>query len=285
MSEASINFRKGLATIFAAFREVAVDSYYGEAGSVIEYPISMVAWASPLPTDQGYQVAFSKDINGNDIYRDGMTSDQRHDSAIAAAIEYIKAAGFTFDEASGKFTAAPEGAKLYYEFGLTAEGGTDHPAYQYFFMCQAAFEDLGFDISLYNPSNFMDVFAKYQSGQGELGFGAWGGGYPDPDIAFNQFFHSLTIPTEGRTGQNTFGVDHPRIDQIAAEGRYMTDQTARKALYKEGYDIILDMAVIVPFYQRMNCTAASTQRVDVSTLEPDITPFWGALDIVVVKMR
>ncbi len=37
-SEASRALRKGLATVLAAYRDVAVDSYYGDAASVINYP-------------------------------------------------------------------------------------------------------------------------------------------------------------------------------------------------------------------------------------------------------
>jgi hypothetical protein len=44
-SEASKNLRRGLATILAVYRDVAVDSYYGEAASVINYPISNTSWA------------------------------------------------------------------------------------------------------------------------------------------------------------------------------------------------------------------------------------------------
>ncbi len=57
-SDASKNLRKGLATVLAAYRDVAIDSYYGEAASVINYPISNTSWAAPQPTDEGYRVAF-----------------------------------------------------------------------------------------------------------------------------------------------------------------------------------------------------------------------------------
>ena len=61
-SDASKNLRKGLATILAVYRDVAIDSYYGEAASVINYPISNTSWAAPQPTDEDYKIAFSTDV-------------------------------------------------------------------------------------------------------------------------------------------------------------------------------------------------------------------------------
>ena len=51
--------RKAIATVLAVYRDAAYDSYYGEAASVINYPISNTSWAAPQATDEGYKVAFS----------------------------------------------------------------------------------------------------------------------------------------------------------------------------------------------------------------------------------
>ncbi len=57
-SEASRTCAKALATVIAAYREVAIDSYYGERASVINYPISNTSWAAPQKTDNAdYKVA------------------------------------------------------------------------------------------------------------------------------------------------------------------------------------------------------------------------------------
>ena len=49
-SEASKNLRRGIATVFSVYRDTAYDSYYGEAASVINYPISNTSWAAPQKT-------------------------------------------------------------------------------------------------------------------------------------------------------------------------------------------------------------------------------------------
>jgi peptide/nickel transport system substrate-binding protein len=48
-------------------------------------------------------------------------------------------------------------------------------------------------------------------------------------------------------------------------------------MYKACLDIIVDWAVEVPVYQRQNCIIFSTERVNVATVTPDITTFYGWL--------
>ena len=50
-SEESKNLRKAIATMIAVYRDVAVNSYYGEYANVINYPISDTSWAAPKVTD------------------------------------------------------------------------------------------------------------------------------------------------------------------------------------------------------------------------------------------
>ncbi|MBQ0071948.1 MAG: hypothetical protein KBS81_08900, partial [Spirochaetales bacterium] len=112
-SEASKNLRKGIMTLLSVYRETVINSYYGDRASVIHYPISNTSWAAPQPTDEGYKLAYSTDVNGKAIYSASMNDQQKYDAALAAAIDYLKAAGYTWD--GSKFTAAPEGAKMVYE--------------------------------------------------------------------------------------------------------------------------------------------------------------------------
>ena len=43
-SAASRNLRKAFATVYSVHRDVAIDSYYGDAAAVINYPISNTSW-------------------------------------------------------------------------------------------------------------------------------------------------------------------------------------------------------------------------------------------------
>ena len=70
-SDASKDLRKAIATVIAVYRDEGIDSYYGDTATVINYPISSTSWAAPQVTDDGYQVAYSVDVDGNPIYTDG----------------------------------------------------------------------------------------------------------------------------------------------------------------------------------------------------------------------
>jgi len=70
------------------------------------------------------------------------------------------------------------------------------------------------------------------------------------------------------------------------DARKSDDQGYRKAVYKQALDRIIDWAVEIPTYQRKNVIIFSTERVNIDTLTPDITTFWGWLsDIELVEMR
>ena len=98
-SEESKNFRKAIATVISVYRDVVIDSYYGEAASVINYPISNTNWAAPQKSDPDYKVAFSVDVDGNDIYTDGMSDDEKYAAALEAALGFFEAAGIESPQA------------------------------------------------------------------------------------------------------------------------------------------------------------------------------------------
>ncbi len=104
-SDASKYLRKALMTVFAVYRDVAIDSYYGDAASVINYPISNTSWAAPQPTDSDYQIAFSVDVEGNPIYTAEMTQEERYAAALQASLGFFEAAGFTVE--NGMVVAGP----------------------------------------------------------------------------------------------------------------------------------------------------------------------------------
>ena len=47
------------------------------------------------------------------------------------------------------------------------------------------------------------------------------------------------------------------------------------AMYKACLDIVVDWAVETPTYQRQNAVLFSTERINMETMTPDITTFYG----------
>ncbi len=282
-SDASKNLRKAFGTVYAVYRGVAYDSYYGEAASVINYPISNTSWAAPQPTDPDYKVAFSVDVDGNDIYTSEMTAEERYDAALKAAVGFLKAAGFTFDEATGLFTAAPEGAKLAYEVIIPGDGQGDHPSFAVLTATKALLEKIGITLNINDPADSNLLWEALDSGKQEMWTAAWGATI-DPDMY--QVYHSNNIVGKGGTDSNHYHIADPVLDDLIMEARRSDDQAFRKAVYKQALDLVVDWAVEVPAYQRQNSIIFSTQRINMDTVTPDITTFWGWMnDIELIEMR
>ncbi len=283
-SDASKNMRKAFATMISVYRDAAISSYYGETASVINYPISSTSWAAPTPSDEGYEIAFSKDVDGNPIYTDGMSEQEKEEAALNAARGFLKAAGFTIDEATGKCTAAPDGAKLNYEIIVPADGKGDHPVFALCTNLKNGLEKLGITLNINDPQDSNILWDALDAETEELWCAAWGATV-DPDMY--QVYHSSNIVGKpGATGSNHYHIEDAELDELMMEARSSADQTFRKAAYKDCLNIILDWGCEVPVYQRENCFIFSTERVNISTLTPDITTFWTWMnDLELLEMN
>lgn len=275
-SDASKNLRKAIATVLSVYRDVAVDSYYGEFANVINYPISDTSWAAPRVTDEGYEIAFSVDVNGDPIYTEGMTADEKYAAAKEAALGYFEAAGYTVED--GKVTAAPEGGKMDVECMVGASGTGDHPTFMALTLASEALAEIGFNFIVTDMANFSEMTNAVNSGTAEMFAMAWSATV-DPDMY--QIYHS-----NGGSNEKSYWIKDADLDELIMMARQSTDQTYRKTLYKECLDIVADWAVEIPIYQRQNCIIFSTERVNIDTVTPDITTFWGwANDIELLEMN
>ena len=281
-SDASKALRKALATVFAVHRDVAIDSYYGEGASVINYPISNTSWAAPQPTDPDYKLAYSDDVNGDPIYTADMALEDKIAAAEAAALGFLEAAGFTVE--NGVVTAAPEGAKLEYEVIVPGDGTGDHPAYTILTSAEASLAKIGMTLRINDPADSNILWDALDAGTQEMWTAAWGTTI-DPDMY--QVYHSNNVlGVEGSTESNHYHIQDADLDQLIMDARLSDDQNYRKAVYKQCLDIILDWAVEIPTYQRLNVIIFSTERINLDTLTPDITTFWGWLnDIELLEMN
>ena len=281
-SEASKNLRKAFATVLSVYRDTAIDSYYGDAAAVINYPISTTSWAAPQATDEGYKVAFSVDVDGNDIYTADMDQDAKYDAALQAAIGFFKAAGYTFDEETGKFTEAPEGASLSYEAIIPGDGTGDHPAFAVLTDAKNALDTIGIELKINDPADSNVLWDALDAGTQNMWYAAWGATI-DPDMY--QVYHSSGIVGRGGSDSNHYHIQSDELDQLIVDARKSDDQDYRKQVYKAALDEIIDWAVEVPTYQRQNIVIASSERVDISTVTPDVTTFWGWLsEVELMKM-
>ncbi len=272
-SDESKYLRKAIATVLAVYRDEAINSYYGELADIINYPISNTSWAAPKSTDEGYSVAFSTDINGDPIYTEGMSDDERYAAAMDAALEYFEAAGYTVED--GMLTAAPEGAKLEYTAMVPGGGVGDHPNYMILTSARDALAEIGFTLTVNDLSDgTVTIGNSLDAGTAEIWTMAWQV-TSDPDMY--QIYYSDVANGGANAGGSSmyYSIKDADLDELILLARQSTDTTYRKTLYKEALDIIVDWACEIPVYQRLNAVCVSTERVNIDTITPDITTYWG----------
>lgn len=273
-SDASKALRKAFATVFSRYRDVTVDSYYGETASVINYPISNTSWAAPQKTDDDYAIAFSKDVDGNDIYTSDMDDDAKDEAALKAALGFFEKAGYTV--ADGKVTAAPEGAKMDYEVWIPADGTGDHPSFMMLNLAKEALAKIGITLNVKDLANSSDLWSGLETDKDvPMWCAAWQA-TPDPDM-YQIYYSGVESGKEAGGSNYMYSIADPELDKLIMDARTNTDQAYRKAVYKSCLDTIIDWAVEVPVYQRQNAVIFSTERVNTDTIVKDITSYYGWL--------
>ena len=274
-SEESKALRRGIATLMSVYRESVVYAYYGDRAAIIQYPISNTSWAAPKPADEGYNLAYSKDADGNVVVTADMTQEEKIAAAKEAAKSLFIAAGYTYDEATGMFTAAPEGGAMEWEVIIPANGVGDHPAYGILTETKNALNEMGMDLIINDPADSNELWDALDAGTAEMWAAAWGA-TPDPDMY--QIYHSSNVHgLEGSSNSNHYGIQSDELDALIMAGRTSTDQAFRKATYKEALELIMAWGVELPTYQRQEATLFSTERVNVATIAGDLTPFYSWL--------
>jgi peptide/nickel transport system substrate-binding protein len=221
-------------------------------------------------------------VNGEPIYTAEMTQEEKYVAAEQAALGFFEAAGFTVED--GKVTAAPEGAKLSYELIVPGDGIGDHPAFAIITGARDSLAKIGMELVINDPADANILWQSLDSGQQELWTAAWGSSI-DPDMY--QIYHSSNIVgLEGSTEDNHYHITDEELDQLIIDARKSDDQNFRKAVYKEALEKIIEWAVEIPTYQRKNVVIFSTERINIDTLTPDITTFWGWMnDLELVEMN
>ncbi len=265
-SDASKALRKGFMTLFSVYRDTVINSYYGDRAAVIQYPISNTSWAAPKPADEGYRNAYSVDVDGNDIYDASMSEEQRYEAAKQAAIGYFKAAGFTFDEETGKFTDVTDT----YEVMIPGAGQQDHPAYGVAVAASNVLGELGITLQVNDVGTSVWNNAL-ESNTAMMWAAAWQSTV-DPDMT--QVYSSENAHGNG-TNSNHYSLDDADLDALIKAGRSSADTEERKSIYKDAMEIIMDWGCELPLYQRKECTTYSTERVDIDTIPQDMTPYWN----------
>ena len=270
-SEQSKDLRRAFATIFSVYRDLAISSYYGDRASVINYPITNTSWAAPQPTDDGYEIAFSKGADGNPIYTSDMKDEDKYAAAKKAALGFLEKAGYTVQ--NGKITAAPAGAKMEYEVMIGGGGNGDHPSFMILTEAQKALAEIGMKLDINDMSNSADMWNKLNARQAEMWCAAWQA-TPDPDM-YQVYYSDVANGGKEPGGSNyMYQIEDKDLDDMIMQARESTDQEYRKTIYRAALDKIIDWACEIPVYQRQEVTTFASNRIKVDTITPDMSSYY-----------
>ncbi len=261
--------RKALATVLALYRDYAVTAYYGDTAHVINYPVTDASWAAPKQEDAGYKVAFSEDINGNPIYTEGMTEEEKTQAALSAALEYLSAAGYTVEE--GRVTAAPEGAPMSFALWFIGDGVGAHAAVYILEKATPAFESIGITLVGNDPPDNTLIWTAINTEEAAIWCAAWGAGNPDPYSSYYSGTYGDYAPGQSNS---YFDVADEELDKLIMSGWQSSDHAYKKGVYKQCYDIIFDWAVEIPFYQRQSVLCVSNDKLDMSTFPQGLNGYY-----------
>ena len=249
------------AIMHAINTQFAVDYYLGYS-SAITRPMTKASWAYPT----------SADANGQ-YYK--------YDETGATSKKLVEDAGFT-PNAKGVYQKGDHVCK--YVFTIAGDT-TDHPAYAAMKKAAEILNANGFDVEVKTDIN---ALKKLNNGDLTVWAAAWGAGV-DPDMY--QVYHiDSTAGSTANWGYRAIKANNAgkydtelamvkELSEIIDLARETLDESRRTAYYAEALDMVMELAVELPTYQRSDLFAYNSNIIDTATLTPaaDLTPYNGPL--------
>ena len=254
------------AIMHAINTQYAVDYYFGYSDSITR-PMTKASWAYPSEADEDGQ-----------YYKFDVTGEICEQLVIDAG--YVKNEdGIYYKNINGKDDV------LKYTFTIAGDT-TDHPAYQSLKNAAEILNKHGFDITVKTDIN---ALKKLNNGDLAVWAAAWGAGV-DPDMY--QVYHMDS--TAGATANwgyraikaNAGGKYDTELEivtdlsELIENARETLDEDYRTELYAEALDLVMELAVELPTYQRSDLFAYNSNIIDPDSITPssELSPYNGPLN-------
>ena len=255
-----INVRRAI--MHAINTSYAVDYYFGYSKPITR-PMTKASWAYPEGVDEKGQYYPFDDT--------GATSE-----ALIIAAGYTKNADDIYTK---------NGHTLKYTFTIAGDT-TDHPAYASLKRAAEILNKIGFDVEVKTDIN---ALKKLNSGDLTVWAAAWGAGV-DPDMyqvyhkdstagsTANWGYDAILAPANATKYKTELGIVN-ELSDIIDLARETLDEERRIAYYAEALDLVMELAVELPTYQRSDLFAYNTNIIDVNSLTPasELTPYNGPM--------
>lgn len=274
-------------------------SYYGNTASAIHRAMSLNSWAYPTGATAYYPFiggAIPENLDVvNPYYADYVTELGKKagdkltkEEQQQFVIDLVESADYII---GGDGIYVNDDSKLKYTFTI-AGTETDHPAFNAFFEAAEFLNEINFEI---NVSTDAQALSKLTTGDLAVWAAAWSSTI-DPDMY--QVYHMDSTATAiknwgyDQIKRNIGGQYDEELElieelsELIEDGRETNDQNKRSKIYSQALDIVMQLAIELPTYQRDDLFAYNTNKIDVSTLNKDLSPYTGLLvDIHKVRLN
>ena len=265
-------------------------SYYGNTASAIYRSLSLTSWAypkgatpyypyvgAPIPEDLDVVNPYYAEFVEDRGYKTGDVMSEADQKDFI--IELVEEAGYIV---GGDGVYVNGNNKLKFTFTI-AGAETDHPAFNAFYKAAELLNKINFDVTVSTDSQ---ALRKLSSGSLAVWAAAWSSTI-DPDMY--QVYHKDSTATSTlnwgykQIKQNTGGKYNEELalveelSEIIELARETNDQDERARYYSEALDLVMQLAVELPTYQRDDLFAYNANKIDVSTLNQDTSPYSGLL--------
>ena len=269
--------------------------YYETTAQAIYRSMSKSSWAYPDKATAYYPYIGGKvpeDLSVvNPAYRDyvlacgkkaGDTFTKEEQQAFITSL--VEGAGYTLD-ANGVYVKGNHTLK--YTFTIAGEE-TDHPAWQAMWHAGEFLNEVGFQVNVTTDAN---ALKKLSTGDLTVWAAAWGSTI-DPDMyqvyhidsnassTLNWGYKQIKLNVGGKYDAEKALIEE--LSEIIDEARKTLDDTPegkaiRANLYSQALDIVMQLAIELPTYQRDDLFAFNTDKIDVDSLTPDsqLSPYRG----------
>ncbi|MBR2849892.1 MAG: hypothetical protein IKB84_02510, partial [Clostridia bacterium] len=160
---------------------------------------------------------------------------------------------------------------------------TDHPAWQAMWHAGEFLNEIGFQINVTTDAN---ALKKLSTGDLTVWAAAWGSTI-DPDMyqvyhiesnassTLNWGYKQIKLNVGGKYDTEKALIED--LSELIDEARKTTDENIRKNLYSQALDIVMQLAIELPTYQRDDLFAFNTDKIDVDSLTPEsqLSPYRG----------
>ena len=271
------------AIMHAINTKMTVD-YYGTTAKPIYRGMSLSSWAYPEEVKNQYYPYVGKDAvipeldNVNPDYADyieeigkkpGDTLTDAEGKAFLRRL--VEDAGYKLN-GNGVYQSGNNVLK--YTFTVAGEE-VDHPAWQALYNAGEILNDIGFEITVTTDAN---ALKKLSQGQLTVWAAAWGSTI-DPDMY--QVYHRDSQASSTKNWgydaikANIGGKYDEEVELLADlsdlidRGRETLDENERKQIYERALELVMQMAIELPTYQRDDLFAYNINKIDANTLTPD----------------